>query len=101
MTTSNKLTVNVTRMKIKESNGMKALCTVVVGGILAINDIRVVENKSQKLIIAMPSKKMPDGTFKDICNPVNGAVRKAIQDAILAEYETRTTLNPGILEMFA
>ncbi|MCX7695992.1 MAG: septation protein SpoVG family protein, partial [Caloramator sp.] len=39
------------------------------------------------LFIAMPSRKTPDGQFKDIAHPINSETREKIQQAILAEYE--------------
>lgn len=80
-------------MKIKDDKGMKAICNIVVNGMLCINDIRVIENKDGKLFIAMPSKKMPDGKFKDSCNPANAQARNIIETAILNEYHRMTTLS--------
>jgi stage V sporulation protein G len=35
----------------------------------------------------MPSRKTPDGEFKDIAHPINTQTREKIQKAILEEYE--------------
>ena len=35
----------------------------------------------------MPSRKTPDGEFKDIAHPINTQTREKIQVAILTEYE--------------
>ena len=35
----------------------------------------------------MPSRKTPDGEFKDIAHPINTETREKIQKAILGEYE--------------
>ena len=35
----------------------------------------------------MPSRKTPDGEFKDIAHPINTETREKIQTAILEEYE--------------
>ena len=35
----------------------------------------------------MPSRKTPDGEFKDIAHPINTETREQIQKAILDEYE--------------
>ncbi|UOE58120.1 SpoVG family protein [Cytobacillus oceanisediminis] len=97
----NTLQVKVTRMKIKQENGMKALCSIVIGGMIAINDIRIVENKERKLFVAMPSRKMPDGTFKDIANPVNATARKIIEDVVLKEYEKMSQLDENVLKLIS
>ena len=35
----------------------------------------------------MPSRKTPDGLFKDIAHPINAETRELIQKAIINEYE--------------
>jgi stage V sporulation protein G len=35
----------------------------------------------------MPSRKTPDGEFKDIAHPINTSTREKLQQAILDEYE--------------
>ena len=39
------------------------------------------------LFIAMPSRKTPDGEFKDIAHPINTEAREKIQTAILDAYK--------------
>ena len=34
----------------------------------------------------MPSRKTPDGEFKDIAHPINTHTREILQDSILSEY---------------
>ena len=34
----------------------------------------------------MPSRKTPDGEFKDIAHPINMDTRTQIQDAVLEKY---------------
>ena len=35
----------------------------------------------------MPSRKTPDGEFKDIAHPINTDTREKIQESILKAYE--------------
>lgn len=93
------LVVTDVKMKIKGGNGMKAICSITINGLLSINDIRVIENRHNQLLIAMPSKKMPGGSFKDMANPVNAAGRKIIEDAVLKTYNESITLDEKVLEM--
>ena len=39
------------------------------------------------MFIAMPSRKTPNGEFKDIAHPINAETREKIQKAILDAYE--------------
>lgn len=89
------------RMKIREGNGMKAICSITLNGLIALNDIRVIENRDGRLMIAMPSKKMGDGKFRDMANPVNAEGRRILEEAILEEYNRLTTLSDEFLELIA
>ena len=51
-----------------------------------VHDIKVIEGQ-MGLFIAMPSRKTPDGEFKDIAHPINTEAREKIQTAILEAYE--------------
>lgn len=34
----------------------------------------------------MPSRKMPDGEYKDIAHPITPELRKEITDSVIAKY---------------
>ena len=73
--------------KIFEEGPMKAVVSVTFDGQLAVHDIKVI-NAREKLFIVMPSRKNPDGTYRDIVHPINADFRSELEAAVLAEYET-------------
>jgi stage V sporulation protein G len=50
-----------------------------------IHDVKVVEGQNG-LFVAMPSRKTPDGEFRDIAHPINSQAREIIQNAVLEAY---------------
>lgn len=74
-----------TRVVSKESK-MKAVVSVTFDDSFVVHDIKVIEGE-KGLFIAMPSKKTPDGEYRDVAHPINGEMRAMLQDAILTEYE--------------
>jgi len=79
--------VTVVRVrKVTEESKMKAIVSVTFDDEFVVHDIKIIEGQNG-LFIAMPSRKMPDGEFRDIAHPINAETRKKIQDAILEEYE--------------
>lgn len=72
--------------KIATEGKMKAIVSVTFDNEFVVHDIKVIEGQNG-LFIAMPSRKTPDGEFKDIAHPINTTTREKIQSAILAEYE--------------
>ncbi len=51
-----------------------------------VHDIKVIEGQNG-LFIAMPSRKMGEGDFRDIAHPLRSETRNRIKEAIFAEYE--------------
>ena len=72
--------------KIASEGKMKAIVSVTSDNEFVVHDIKVIEGQNG-LFIAMPSRKTPDGEFKDIAHPINTETRERIQGAILEAYE--------------
>lgn len=72
---------------------LKAYATITIDNVFLIRDLRII-NGNAGLFVAMPSRKMKDGTFKDIAHPLNSEAREMIESSVLAEYE-RELANPA------
>jgi len=71
--------------KISKEGKMKAIVSVTLDDQFVVHDIKIIEGQNG-LFIAMPSRKTPDGEFKDIAHPINIETRTQIQDAVLEKY---------------
>ena len=71
--------------KINAEGRMKAVVSVTFDEAFVIHDIKVIEGQN-KLFVAMPSRKTPDGEFKDIAHPINVEMREIMQNAIVEKY---------------
>ena len=81
-----KITSVSVRITEKEESRMKGIASVLLDDCFAIHDIRIIEGDNG-LFIAMPSRKTPNGEFKDIAHPINADTREKIQKAVLEAYE--------------
>ena len=72
--------------KITSEGKMKAIVSVTFNNEFVVHDIKIIEGQNG-LFIAMPSRRTPDGEFKDIAHPINTATREQLQNSILSEYE--------------
>ena len=72
--------------KITTDGKMKAIVSVTFDNEFVVHDIKIIEGQNG-LFIAMPSRKTPDGEFKDIAHPINTDTREKIQTSILDAYE--------------
>ena len=81
--------MQITNIKIRktfDSEGpMKAIVSVTFDDQLALHDIKVINTKD-KFFIVMPSRKNPDGTFRDIVHPINADFRQTVENQILDAY---------------
>ena len=81
--------MEITDIKVKLVNvdsKMKAVASVTFDDAFVVHDIKIIEGQ-EKLFTAMPSRKTPENEFKDIAHPINSAMRKLLEDAILAKYQ--------------
>jgi stage V sporulation protein G len=72
--------------KVTDEGKMKAIVSVTFDDEFVVHDIKIIEGQNG-LFIAMPSRKMADGEFRDIAHPINSETRSRIQEAIFKEYE--------------
>jgi len=64
---------------------MKAVVSVTLDDMIVIHDIKVIDGPD-RVFLAMPSRKAPDGTFRDIVHPISADARTMLEDAILGRY---------------
>ncbi|MDU4947418.1 MAG: septation regulator SpoVG [Staphylococcus epidermidis] len=79
--------------KIQTDGRMKALVSITLDEAFVIHDLRVIEENSG-LFVAMPSKRTPDGEFRDIAHPINSDMRQEIQDAVMKVYDETDEVIP-------
>ena len=80
--------MKITGIKIRKtfSEGpMRAIASVTFDHQLVVHDIKVIYAKD-KYFIVMPSKKNPDGTYRDIAHPIKPEFREELNDAVLEAY---------------
>ena len=65
---------------------MKAVVSITFDDEFVVHDIKIIEGQNG-LFIAMPSRKMGEGDFRDIAHPLVSETRNKIRDAIFEEYD--------------
>lgn len=81
--------LNVTDVRVRKINldgKMKAIVSVTLDDAFVIHDVKVVEGQNG-LFVAMPSRKTPEGEFRDIAHPITSSARETIQSAVLEAYQ--------------
>ena len=78
------------RIVKKDDSKLKAVASVTFDDCFVVHDIKVIEG-NEGYFIAMPSRKTPDGEFKDIVHPLNTETREMIKDIVLKAFEEAKT----------
>lgn len=74
------------RLVEKEDSKLKAVASITIDDCFVVHDIKVIEGK-EGFFISMPSKKTPDGEYKDIVHPINTETREAISAQIIEAFQ--------------
>ena len=83
--------MQVTDIRVRQvfdEGKMKARVSVTFDNQFVVHEIKVLDGENG-LFIAMPSKKLPTGEYKDIAHPINKETRLMLQDLILEAYEQK------------
>ncbi|MFA1643563.1 septation regulator SpoVG [Chryseomicrobium aureum] len=76
--------------KVETEGRMRAIASITLDHEFVVHDLRVIDGNGG-LFVAMPSKRTPDGEFRDIAHPINATTRTKVQDAVLAAYHQSDT----------
>ncbi len=79
--------MEITKVTIRDidMNMVKGIASIIIDDCFVIHDLRVVEGH-RGYFVAMPSRKLPSGDFKDIAHPLDSETREKIQEAVLKAY---------------
>lgn len=81
------------RVSARNEDRLKAYVTVTFDNSFVVRHIRIVKTE-KGLLVSMPSRKLPDGTYKDIAHPISQDFRKKLESKVLAAYEEELQKQP-------
>jgi stage V sporulation protein G len=71
---------------IGDEGKLKAIVSVTFDDEFVVHDIKIIEGQNG-LFIAMPSRKMSEGDFRDIAHPLKSETRNRLKDVIFKKYD--------------
>ncbi len=78
--------------RLTQEGKMRAIVSITLNDQFVVHDVRVIEGNNG-LFVAMPSKRTPNGEFRDIAHPINSEARQEIQDSVLEVYKREMESN--------
>ncbi len=72
-------------INIRGEEKLKAFVNITFDDVFVVRGLKVIQGNSG-LFVCMPSRKMPDGAYKDIAHPIRNEFRQQLEQMILEEY---------------
>ncbi|MCI8880895.1 MAG: septation regulator SpoVG [Clostridiaceae bacterium] len=70
---------------LQEVGRLKALVSVTFDNVFAVHDIKIIDGQD-RLFLAMPSRRMPDGKYRDIVHPIGPELREELEKKVITAY---------------
>ena len=84
-------TMQITDVKIRkffDEGPMKAVASITFDNCFAVHDVKVIYAR-EKFFIVMPSRKNPDGSYRDIVHPINADFRAELESTVIDAYHAQ------------
>lgn len=82
------MTITNVRVKLlrKREGKLKAVASIVIDDVFVVHDIKVIQTTDDCFVV-MPSRKGPDGEYRDVAHPLNSEVRENIRTLVINDYK--------------
>ena len=80
--------MRITKVEIRpmrNEGNLKAFCSVVFDDVFIVHSVKIIQGK-ESLFVAMPSREVKNGEFRDTAHPIDNDFRLLLEDTILAKY---------------
>jgi len=81
------------RVHLMNEERLKAFASVTFDNCFVVRNMKVVQGNSG-LFLCMPSRKLPDGTHKDMVHPITQEFRGYLEEHVLKAYHEELARNP-------
>ncbi|MCX6093285.1 MAG: SpoVG family protein [Candidatus Bipolaricaulota bacterium] len=80
--------MQITKVEIRpmrNEGNLKAFCSVVFDDVFIVHSVKIIQGK-ESLFVAMPSREVKNGEFRDTAHPIDNDFRLLMEETILAKY---------------
>ncbi len=79
------MTITEIHVNLRDEEKLKAFVNITFDDVFVIRGLKIIEGK-EGLFVCMPSRKLEDGTYKDIAHPITNEFRRQMETQILDEF---------------
>jgi stage V sporulation protein G len=80
------LRITEVRVSLRDDAKLKAFASITLEDCFVIRGLKVIEGNNDRMFVAMPSRKRPDGKHQDLAHPIKKEMRQMIEDVVIGEY---------------
>ena len=91
--------MEITKVEIRpmrDEGNLKAFCSVVFDDVFIVHSVKIIQGK-ESLFVAMPSREVKSGEFRDTAHPIDNDFRLKLEEAVLARYHAVVGEVPAVL----
>lgn len=84
--------MRITEIKVLPVEGdekLKAYVTIKLDDCFVVRDMKVIKGTTG-FFVAMPAKKMKDGTYRDLVHPLDKPTRQMLEEEVMNEFHRVT-----------
>jgi len=79
-------------VSIRDEDKLKAFVNVTFDDCFVVRGMKVIKGATG-YFVSMPSRKMNDGTYRDIAHPITNDFREKVENAVLEAYKAEARRN--------
>ena len=72
-------------INLRDEEKLRAFVNITFDDVFVVRGLKVIQG-NKGLFVCMPSRRMKDGTYRDIAHPIQNDFRQAIEELILDRY---------------
>lgn len=80
--------MRITKVEVRpmrNEGNLKAFCSVIFDDVFIVHSVKVIQGR-EGLFVAMPSREVGDGEYRDIAHPIDNDFRLELEKAVLDRY---------------
>ena len=71
---------------LNTNNRLRGIASITIDDAFAVHELRIIEGR-EGLFVAMPSRKVPDGEFRDVAHPINLETREELEKQFIEKLK--------------
>jgi len=84
-------------INLRDEEKLRAFVNITFDDVFVVRGLKIIQG-NKGLFVCMPSRKLANGTYKDIAHPINNEFRQEIEKMILQKYE-KVLENPELQDI--